>query len=386
MGVHQVCIKGVPLTRFYERSSRMPSPRPGQNGFHHEENGNHSNGNHSNGGSLHVPTVIDPPTINVVDPEDPLDLGDLTAYKTSKGVTRYFCSSCSAHLFFVHHNPDGDKWTVSVGALERTDGIVKIGYHIWVGDTLDGGMADQLRKIDGVELKRYSEKSGSEELPVGWKDKAFLDKEKQQADGKVADKQDRVQAHCHCGTIKFEITRPSEASTIPSSAYPDLLYPYDVTHLSKVANPADEKWWLRPAHSDRPTKYLAGHCMCGFCRLTSGSEVQSWAYVPIYNIVEPGTDTPICLEEDEQRPKGLKQYMASPARYREFCATCGASAFWWRADSPDLICVSVGLIDEANVGARAESWFDWHTHRVSYIEKAVSSSLGRALEEGLKSI
>ncbi|KAF8882516.1 Mss4-like protein [Gymnopilus junonius] len=371
MAVHRVSIQGVPLERF-ENTSRMPTPGPGN---HWQGHANHGTGN-ANGNSLHPPTILEPFEINIADPEEPLDLNDLIAYKTSKDVTRYFCSSCSAHLFWVHHQPDGDHWAVAVGALERTEGIVKIGYHIWVGDTLDGGMADHLRSIEGVPLKRYKEALGSEELPLGWKDKSIL--EKKQPD------QNKLQAHCHCGKITFDITRPTEASTEPSSPYPDLLCPYDVTHLSKITNPHDEKWWLRPTNSPLPTKYVAGHCMCPFCRRSSGFEVQSWAYIPLVNIVEPGSGMPICLEEESKRPKGLKQYISSPGIYREFCETCGASAFWWRADVLDLVAVSVGLVDEASVGARAEDWLEWQKNRVSYIERAVSRSLGKALEDGLK--
>lgn len=362
----------------------MPSPRPGGNGDNRKED--HNIGN-DNGNSLHTPTILEPPKVNDIDPEEPLDLNDLTAYKSSEVATRYFCSSCSAHLFWVHHKPDGDYWAVAAGALERTEGIVKIGYHIWVGDTLDGGMADHLRSINGIPLKRYKEGLGSEELPIGWKDKSLLEKQKQQTNGDVGSgfkNRGRLQAHCHCGTIKFDITRPTKASSEPSSEYPDLLYPYDVTHLTKLINPNDEKWWLRPANSPNPTKYVAGHCMCPFCRLSSGFEVQSWAYIPLVNIVQPHSDTPICLEDEDKRPKGLKQYISSPGRYREFCGTCGASAFWWRADSSDLVGVSIGLLDEKSVGARAEDWLEWHKDRVSYAERALDSSMAKALQEGLK--
>ncbi|KDR80158.1 hypothetical protein GALMADRAFT_242419 [Galerina marginata CBS 339.88] len=382
LAVHQVSISGVPLTRIPKSSSRSPSPSPrGSEYGYHDESGHRNGGGNRNG---HGAALLAPPSIQITYPEIPFHLGDLTSYRTSPDVTRYFCTSCSAHLFCVDHiAPGEDAWAVAAGALERTEGIVKIGYHIWVGDTLDGGLAEQLRAIDGVQLTRYKESKGSEELPVGWVAQSILDLRKGGAETGSAN-EEQLQAHCHCGAVTFAITRPSDASREPTSAYPDLLCPYDVSHLSKIANSQDEKWWLRPPHSVTPTKYLAGHCMCRSCRLNSGFEVQSWAYIPLGNIVAPHTDVPICLEDESQRPSGLKQYISSPGKYREFCGTCGASAFWWQAGVPDLVSVSVGLFDENNDGARAERWLEWHKARVSFQEKALSRGMAKGLEDGLK--
>jgi hypothetical protein len=307
----------------------------------------------------------------------PYDLDDLTPYKTSPDVIRYFCVSCSAHLFWVRHKDGGDSWDVATGALHKTDGVVNIGYHIWVGDTLDGGLADQLRTIDGKELPRYKEERESEELPVGWRAPSITGK---QIDAK---EDDQLRGFCHCGTIGFAITRPSESSALPSSSYPDLLCAYDVSHLTKIANSHDEKWWLRPAGSLTPTKYLAGHCMCGTCRRSSGFEIQSWVFIPLENIVNPVSNMPLCLETEEERPQGLKQYISSPGKYREFCGTCGAMAFAWQADVPDLVSVSVGLLDEKDSGARAENWLEWHKRRISFEEKAISRAVAKGLEAGL---
>ncbi|KAJ3512078.1 hypothetical protein NLJ89_g3737 [Agrocybe chaxingu] len=178
---------------------------------------------------------------------------------------------------------------------------------------------------------------------------------------------------------------------MPNPSTPRAFAPPTPSHLSKIHNPSDEKWWLAPRHSAGPkTKYLAGHCMCTFCRLTSGFEVQSWAFVPLVNVLVPvpgenGQEVwvPLCLE-DEHRPKALKQYISSPGRYREFCGTCGATAFWWQLAAPDLLEVSVGLFDERIDGARAEDWLEWCTDRVSYEDKALSPEVAKALSEGLK--
>jgi len=377
MAVSHVTIRGVPYTRLHESGSRTAS----RSGYSSDDGERNRIGfrNIPNGQLFIQRGLLVPPTIAITEPEpSPYALDDLKTYNTSPDVTRYFCASCSAHLFWIHHKDSGDSWAVSVGALHKTEGVVKIGYHIWVGDTLDGGLADHLRAIDGKEIPRYKGDMGSDQLPEGWRAPSIAGA---QDDAK---EDDQLRGFCLCRTIEFAITRPSESSTLLSSSYPDLLCAYDVSHLSKIANTRDEKWWLRPTGSSTPTKYLAGYCMCATCRLSSGFEIQSWAFIPLINIVKPGTTTPLCLEIEEERPQGLKQYISSPGRYRESCGTCGATIFMWQAGVPDLVWVSVGLLDEKVSGARAENWLEWHKARVGFREKALSRAVAKGLELGLK--
>ncbi|KAF8155902.1 Mss4-like protein [Crassisporium funariophilum] len=316
--------------------------------------------------------------------DEPYDLSDLRAYNTSPGVTRYFCLCCSAHLFW--HDTRGEAhWAVAGGALAKTEGIVKVGMHIHVADTLDGGLADHLVHVDGVELPRYAHGKGSALLPLGWRGTT---REARLASGEVTrgESDEKLHAACHCRAVQFDIARPSNASSLPTCAYPDLLHAYDVTHLSTLRNPHDSKWWLRPS-STSPTRFLAGHCMCPSCRLTSGFAIQSWAFVPLANIHLPNTSIAIELDKgSNERIPGLRQYISSPGRYREGCATCGATVFAWLAGIPDLVCVSVGLVNEGAGGARAEGWLDWWLERVSFEEKAVDRGMARGLVDGLQKL
>lgn len=392
LAIHQTAIVGPPLTREpSRRQSRSHSAsrnasrtRQGSDqGLHHPQSNGSVNGNGDAAGTHAKSTLLTPPTIEVTSaPDAPYDLTDLTKYETySLNVTRYFCSSCSALLFWVPHRSSEKEeyWAVSVGALERTDGIVNLGYHIWVGDTLDRGLADHLRTVDGVQLTLFKEGPGSEELPIDWT-------AAQQPNADISDaEEDLLRGHCHCGTIKFDITRPTDASYLPSAPYPDLLYSHSTSHLSKISNLHDEKWWLRPANSSTPTKYLAGHCMCNTCRLTSGFEIHSWGFIPLANIVSPETRLPLCLAHEDKRPAGLKQYITSTGKYREFCGKCGATVFSWQIDNADLISVSVALLDDKS-GARAEGWLEWYKKRVSFKEKALSQSIAKGLEETMKEI
>ncbi|KAF8174090.1 hypothetical protein BJ912DRAFT_66390 [Pholiota molesta] len=146
MALSYAPIEGVPLTRangLSVHSSRSPSraglrihsadessPTPP-----HNDNRHHS----ATANGLLAPL----PVLAVDEVETPYELGDMMKYTSSPGITRYFCKSCSANLFWVHHGDTGDKWEVTVGVLEKIDGLIKKGCHICVGDTLDGGLADR---------------------------------------------------------------------------------------------------------------------------------------------------------------------------------------------------------------------------------------------------
>ncbi|KAF8068983.1 Mss4-like protein [Lyophyllum atratum] len=266
--------------------------------------------------------------------------------------------------------------------------IVTSGHHIYVADTLDGGIADHIKVIDGIELPRYIARVKENEIvPVGWRS--------QDISNDAEPQEDRLHAYCHCQAVSFWITRPSSASAQPSSPYPDLLHAYNSTPVDILANPADEKWWLRPAGAAHPTHYLAGHCACTSCRLTSGFDIQSWAFIPRANIFVPRSKTPsadgsssavirLNLQDDTLRMTGLRQYRSSKGRNREFCGTCGATVFGWGEERPDLIDVSVGLVDEKQGGVRAERWFEWEKGRVNFEKDAVNKTLVQGLVQGLR--
>ena len=374
LAVQYVPFEGVPIkssrpvsrTRIVKQlhgnsRSRSRSPTPGSHKHDHLI-------------TTSIANLLAPPIVIKVEdpPPSPFELSNLNQYEASDGLTHCFCKTCSAQLFQVQKVDGKAIWSVAVGVLDRTEGIVKIRAHIWVGDTLDGGFANHFRMLDNVELPRYKEGFGSELLSPTWRDPVL--------DGHSKGSQDNLPVYCHCRTVSFNITRPNEDSTLPSAPFPDVLCPYNVTHLYKIRNPSDQKWWLRANN----TRYLAGYCMCPTCRLTSGMELQTWAFVPIWNILDPRTNEPISLRETDKRPPGLKQYMSTPGRYRECCETCGAVVFWWQSNRQELIDISVGLFDEkAGGGARAEDWLEWHKDRISFSDSAMSPALVKGLLEGL---
>ncbi|KAF9010132.1 Mss4-like protein [Cyathus striatus] len=331
---------------------------------------------HSSGQMMAYYIKVAGPPVAMFD-NAPADLGDLAEYQTGPHSWRYFCTVCSAHMLWVSRmDPDIHLYYVASGVLERVTGISDVKYHAWVEDTKDGGITIWMPIRQDIELPRYAQDVGTQALPFEW---TSIPKYLSDA---LPVPLERLPFYCHCKSLEFFITRPNEDSAAPYAPYPDLLKPYDVTHLSELRNSNDEKWWLRPVNSFLPTKYLAGHCACTTCRLSSGFPIQSWGFVPLANIIDK--DGQSFKLEGEGRPKGLKQYISSPGKYREFCSKCGATAFWWELGRPEVVDVSIGLVDENNGGARAEGWFDWHKNRVSFAEMALARPTVSSLVDGLK--
>uniref|UniRef100_A0A8H7Y190 CENP-V/GFA domain-containing protein n=1 Tax=Psilocybe cubensis TaxID=181762 RepID=A0A8H7Y190_PSICU len=353
-------------------------------------------------------------------PIDPSKDSSLTEYRTSASTAWYFCHNCSAHLFLLTRDSE---WFVSGGSLRQAEGLTELYCHINVADTMDGGLADQIQVVDGKVLPRYSKRVGSEQIPLGWRS----DKLQSRTDSSRTSQ--KMRAYCHCGAIDIYVTRPNELSAQPYAPYPDILYPLPQTRLSTIRNKSDVKWWLDPPvrknsigmlvpASVRPspggsrevgsrsgsgsnlpaqistlgeaqpavhsrTRFLAGHCVCSHCRQGCGFDIQSWMFVSRTNVFEKGSDKPIVVSKEEERPKGLKQYLSSPGRYHEFCGTCGATAFWWQAGRPDVIDVSVGLLDQSIDGVRAENWLKWHKDRLSYVENSAKNNFVQGLKDGM---
>ncbi|KUI62588.1 hypothetical protein VP1G_09709 [Cytospora mali] len=224
-----------------------------------------------------------------------------------------------------------------------------------------------------------------------------------------------IPAFCQCGKVQLKIFRPQdifpkEGAQYPYSPYPDLMYPFKTSSKSTVDNPANEKWYLR----DDDTKYLAGTCACRSCRLITGYEIQTWAFIPRaaihisvasrppsspfsedYIPPEPDSYVPLDFEElSNQSANPLRSYESSPGVFREFCPGCGATVFWHAKVRPDLIDVSVGLI-HASEGARAEDLLEWWRGRCSFAEdagldrtgwaKGWAEGLIKGLGQGMKS-
>lgn len=322
----------------------------------------------------------------------PNSLDGLVSYSPSCGSTRYFCSTCGCHLFrstapFADDDPVN--WEAATGAIvespgEATDPASEPHWkHLNVADTNDGGISTWINATgSNIASSGVTESKAPNELsrPSPGR-QAASDAAAAVAAVAADDAGSVLPGSCHCGTVRFHVTRPDGASQLPRSNFPDLMIPYCRTDPEVVKNPADTKWWLRSGNA----KYLAGTCACRSCRLASGFEIQAWAFIPRSNIYfhvhrdgESTDQTSIQPLEFETLPGGiLKNYSSSPGVIREFCPNCGATVFWHDEWRPELIDVSVGLLC-APEGARADSWLDWWRGRVSFTEDTGSQRTGVA--------
>ncbi|TDZ17064.1 hypothetical protein Cob_v010187 [Colletotrichum orbiculare MAFF 240422] len=319
---------------------------------------------------------------------EPTSLAKTTSYVGSDGWTRIFCATCGCHVFRCRRESGSELWEVATGTLlessnDNPDRDARFAACSSTPSTGDGGISVWLQPISGQGAfhRRHPENSTPSQ-PTMPSTSLSVD------DGSLP-------ASCACGNVSFHITRPNERSRIPHSGYPDLQYAAYKHSPEFMRNPKDEKWWIQ----DGGRKYLAGTCACRSCRLASGFEIQTWAFVPRANIffhiaANGGEQIVLPLDFAALPPNLLRTYESTPGVQRESCPTCGATVFWHDKWRPDVIDVSVGLL-RAKGGARAESWLSWWTGRCSFEEETARDREGEparvarrlidVLERGLRS-
>ena len=298
----------------------------------------------------------------------PQDLiAKLQPYNFSKHLTYYYCPTCGT--FMLSRKETGTptpRWDVGTGSLEKLEGVVYVDCHEYLADTLDGGFGDFLTHEKGRQINRWpAGPDQGEQLPLYWHSPSKRTI--------TPSPEDRLHAHCKCLGVQFWLARPSARSALGKAAWPDVIIPFNAT----APKPKDTAWWLRAGGS----KYLAGCCSCDSCRLATGQEWIQWAFVPAVDItLDEAGEVPFRREFGT-----LKHYRSSGDVTRHFCGVCGATVFWDGDERPFLLDVAVGLLD-APEGARAESWLEWRTARLSYREDALprAESLTLGLEEGLR--
>lgn len=316
--------------------------------------------------------------------QQPPSLQRLRKYTSASNFHRYFCETCGCHVFRSYEDSreageSGSIWAVatgvitkrvlSAGSVDPSSAGFQFTRHINVASTKDGGLSPYLEVVSGVRMEthQHHERDG-----IGGDPCASLPDTTAASTASAAPpgNGDALQAFCHCGNVRFHITHPNAASRLPHSGFSDLIVPFKAGPAALVQNPDDVKWWLRPTE-EAPTHFLAGTCACRSCRLITGFEIQTWVFVPRANIFFHVDGDPAIVPLDfATLPAGiLRSYESSPGVLRESCVKCGATVFWHDRWRPELIDVSVGLLD-APEGARAERWLDWWKGRVSFSEDA----------------
>lgn len=278
--------------------------------------------------------------------------GDTRSYHTDSSRRIVFCAACGASICEV--DEDTSDIRLYTGLLDADPETVEFTSQCCMKETRDGGLSKWL------DLTNY----GKTESCIHHR------KHSEPRFRKESEQTKDIMASCHCGGVQFLITLPSEASIQTSAPYPDLIVPF---HSGSSKNEQDVKWWLQRNGS----RYLAGTCACRSCRLASGNEVQTWAFIPKANIRQMSGD-PLDFKQGN-----LEQYCSSKSVYRNWCLTCGATVFWHSDERPDLVDVSAGLLI-AKTGARAEELLEWATARVSFQEESHNKTLIARLGERLR--
>ena len=184
--------------------------------------------------------------------------GSLESYTASPWTTLFFCKLCGSSVY--EEDKEISNVVFQTGILEDRDGTIEISSQCCVPQTKDGGLSPWL------DLPTSNFCIVHRGIAVNPGETAQPSSQEQQ-----------LAAFCHCKGVSLTITPPGEVSTKLSSPYSNLIVP---SHSGSLANPKDEKWWLRA----NGTKYLAGTCACTSCRLACGNDIQTWTFIPKRNI------------------------------------------------------------------------------------------------------
>ncbi|KAF2999836.1 hypothetical protein E8E13_007150 [Curvularia kusanoi] len=245
-----------------------------------------------------------------------------------------------------------------LGALTGTlvnDDICPIRFteQSFVGDTIDGGASVWLKhaNADGFECSRFEREaddcSPEDALPQNWppNDKLIGYKE---TDGHS------VAIRCKCRGVDLVLQRG------------------DYSGIARKQLP----WNIDP----ETHKLSAVFCGCDSCRLQGGLDVWYWAFFNMQHLgaAQGGSAFPKSKNElkefiDRKDPViGTLAYYASATRagvLRFFCSNCSATVFFGEDKEPELLDVSVGLLDAPD-GARAESFLSWSFGQMDFKEDA----------------
>ncbi|KAF3033753.1 hypothetical protein E8E12_003672 [Didymella heteroderae] len=219
----------------------------------------------------------------------------------------------------------------------------------YVGDTIDGGASVWLQNAngDGSQCRRFkTEEDGADPddaPPADWPPANALT-------GFEKKTEDSVPVRCRCKGVDLILHRGEY----------------------KGIKKEDLPWNVDPETRKLSTVF----CGCNSCRLQGGTDLWYWAYFDMRHLsaANGGSPFPKSKHElkafiDEKNPVvGSLAYYASATRagvLRFFCGTCSATAFFAEDNRPELLDVSVGLLDAPD-GARAEGFLSWSFGEIDF--------------------
>ncbi|PNY26892.1 Uncharacterized protein TCAP_03180 [Tolypocladium capitatum] len=275
---------------------------------------------------------------------DAIVKAQLAKYVSSPKLTLLFCGTCSSPMFWRERLEGGaDAYEAFTGVLSNNPvpGLIRFKDHIFVHDTLDGGVAVWQRHLN------KGDDAGDAPIPCygGWRHKS---EELDPATLSVKDANtamDGTALHCRCKGVNLVLRRGAADFA--------------------AMDPAELPFFVEPGTH----KLLAGFDACNSCRKMSGVDVVNWAFSLLQHIDYPSGDgsfprtTPALKAAvgNVDRDPGLgtlAMYASSADVQRYFCSRCSASVFYAVDSRPDMVDLAVGLLDAPD-GARAESVLAW---------------------------
>ncbi|KAI3537520.1 amino acid adenylation domain-containing protein [Colletotrichum filicis] len=236
---------------------------------------------------------------------------------------------------------------VTTGALENIPGLVKYDNHMFIGDTIDGGLAPWLPKEEnGDPVKRWKGHRNSEEVPFDWPVSKSISTARRNASPFPTS----TLFHCHCKGVRLSLRSAADLEADPAKE-----------STSTCVDP-------------NTLKFKACSDSCNSCRQHFGSDIIAWTFAPLTHInfsTEAASapsqfpQTIVKLKEavlsktKDPRLGTLAVYNSSPEVERYSCSVCSASIFYAVYDREDMVDIAVGLLDHPD-GARAEGLLAWN--------------------------
>ncbi|EFW98494.1 duf636 domain containing protein [Grosmannia clavigera kw1407] len=301
----------------------------------------------------------------------------LTGYTHARAAcTRYFCSTCGCHIgdedltsnkaakaaIADPHYPDETsappEWRIASSIFAAgthgeggPDQAFRITTHSFA-NAGPFGLHQWLPRVADRDLKVWQPPAGHPLFPMAAEPYA-------PAVPDAAANDELLQVGCHCGGVRFAVSRPSPKAS---------------PHTP-----------ISPVHQDR---WLANLDGCDDCRLVNGTHVAAWAFVPLAHIHPPPVLEPAAGELPNPAYATLKTYCFSPVAIRAFCSICGATVFFARlerlhrpdAEGAPYINIAVGLL-RAPEGVDAHNWLNWRASRLAFIDSA--RRFDRSFADGL---
>lgn len=253
---------------------------------------------------------------NFIAPSSP---ANMTSYVGEGfGCLSDFCSTCGCHIAMIENG----NWVVSTSIFtDHSPEVFQINRHIFSKSAKDGGIAQFATRVGDREMIDWN--------PPPEDPRSAVVQSQPEVD---ADGQERLRAKCHCGGVSFTVGRPTQEVI-------------DDEFAGQFVSPLDK------------TKWLATLDACDDCRLTTGTHMIGWTFLPL-----SACDPPI---KSDLKIGTSKTFVSSAGVLRSFCGTCGASVFFSCDERrPDgkrqVVDLATGVL-RAPEGPMAENWLEWRS-------------------------